>query len=332
MHLLASQLMYSIGLRIFQLENRKLKEIRERSNSKRSFDYEKTLQKMIENNLSIIFPNVELLKTEHQIGDLRPDTIAFDVEKKSFVIIEYKNIAKANSLTDQGFSYYQLLKDKKESFVLLYNKITKRHYDLDYFNWDETRVVFISPEFTKFQKKAGGFEGLPIVLYRINRYENDIITMAFAGGQKETISENHKKRNKMLALTTYVEDDYLAGKYHNARPSDMTKKLWNELKNRILDMIPELEFTQKKIYAGFYSREHGSCICTMEAMQSKIALTYSVSDKNILPLSKFIIDVSDKGHHGVGNFQSDIKTDKDIQNALPLIKKTYEFKINRKRY
>ena len=108
-------------MRIFQSRDNNLVEISEEKSNGKYFGLEKVIQSLVENNLDTIFSGLEFVETEFQIDDLRPDTIAFDTEKKSFVIIEYKNVEN-RSLIDQGVSYYQLLQDRKENFVLLYNK------------------------------------------------------------------------------------------------------------------------------------------------------------------------------------------------------------------
>jgi hypothetical protein len=47
------------------------------------------MQKLTENNLDSIF-GLEFIATEFQLYNLRIDTLAFDNETNSFVIIEYK--------------------------------------------------------------------------------------------------------------------------------------------------------------------------------------------------------------------------------------------------
>ena len=156
-------------MRIFQSRDNTLVEISEEKSNGKYFGLEKVIQSIIENNLDTVFSGLEFVETEFQIDDLRPDTIAFDTEKKSFVIIEYKNVEN-HSLIDQGVSYYQLLQDRKENFVLLYNKKKNKTFDISDINWDETRIVFISPQYTKYQKKASSFHELPIELYEIKLF------------------------------------------------------------------------------------------------------------------------------------------------------------------
>lgn len=168
-------------MRIFQLRDTILVEIPEDS-----FNLEKTIQTLVEKNLRLIFSGLEFIETEFQIDDLRPDTIAFDSEKKSFVIIEYKKIENA-SLIDQGVSYYQLLHERKENLVLLYNKKKNKTADISDINWEETRVIFISPEYTKYQKKGQWFSGTTNRLYEIKKYQDNILSLERIGDLQEQI-------------------------------------------------------------------------------------------------------------------------------------------------
>jgi len=140
-------------LKVFQVKNQKVTELKQESGKKADAN-ERLVQNLIEHNLSTVFPNVEYLTSEYQIDNLRPDSIAFDNDRGSFVIVEYKNV-KHKGVVDQGMSYYKLLQEKKENFVLLYHKIKGRVLDHENdVNWDETRVIFISPQFTEHQKKS----------------------------------------------------------------------------------------------------------------------------------------------------------------------------------
>lgn len=44
-------------------------------------------------------------------------------------------------------------------------------------------------------------------------------------------------------------------------------------------------------------------------------------------MSEFVKDVSERGHYGVGHFQSEIEREDDITKSLPFIQKVYEFKV-----
>ncbi|NJK70945.1 MAG: hypothetical protein HC932_01625 [Thermales bacterium] len=69
---------------VYNSKNNKLEEIIENH-----FKLESELQKITEHNLDTIF-NLEFVSTEFSLNNLRVDTLAFDRENNSFVILEYK--------------------------------------------------------------------------------------------------------------------------------------------------------------------------------------------------------------------------------------------------
>ena len=79
------------------------------------FKLEKEMQNLTEKNLEIIFW-LEFIKTEFQLNNLRIDSLAFDVETNSFVIIEYKRWS-SYSVVDQWMSYLALMLNNKADFV-----------------------------------------------------------------------------------------------------------------------------------------------------------------------------------------------------------------------
>jgi len=91
---------------LFKLQDKIVQELKESS-----FDLEKDLQGIVENNLENILGlkfvsgslNNELnIKVNEQ--DFYIDTLGFNEEDKSFVIIEYKK-EKSFSVIDQGYAY-----------------------------------------------------------------------------------------------------------------------------------------------------------------------------------------------------------------------------------
>lgn len=99
---------------LYSIKNSKLEPIR-----KVEFKYERELQKLTEENLEELF-GLKFVASEFQLDNLRIDTLAFNEETKSFVIIEYKK-GKNYSVIDQGYSYLSLLLNNKAEFVLKYN-------------------------------------------------------------------------------------------------------------------------------------------------------------------------------------------------------------------
>ena len=84
------------------------------------FDLEKNIQKLVEQNVSTLF-DIEFVKSELTFGSFRFDTLCFDNETNSFVIIEYKK-GSSYSVIDQGYTYLSLLLNNKSDFILEYNE------------------------------------------------------------------------------------------------------------------------------------------------------------------------------------------------------------------
>ena len=314
-------------MKIYQLKSKNLYELKEMKTDGKYFQLEKHIQELIDKNINKIFNDLEFIKSEYKIDDLRIDTVAFDNERRSFVIIEYKN-KQDESLIEQGISYYQVLQDKKSDFVLLYNKLKNKKFDVQDIKWDETRIIFISTKFSKYQRKASAFQGLPIELYEIKRFEQNIITLDRVGSIKtEHVSrKNNAQKTSSHIVTEYLEDDYLNGKYGNATLSDKSKILWRDLKNKILDNFENLEFKQKKKYGGFYSTSDNSLICTMTSTKDTLTLDYSTTKTNFFTKNDFA-KYTLKGHYGAGHYRSKIHNHDDIDNSIQYIKKVYDDKI-----
>jgi len=321
--------------RVFQKKDNKIKEL-SRLGEKKEFDDEKVIQNLIEENLSSVFPSLEFLVSELTIGGLRPDSIAYDHDRNAFVVIEYKNV-EHKGVIDQGMSYRKLIMEKLGEFILLYHKIKGKVLDPETdVNLDETRVVFISPTFTVHQKRAIQGHDLPIELYEIARYENEIITLNKIE-QESSSSEKKSKSQAIIRLQEYSEEDFLDMKYHEGRNplSPQMKQFWYQAKNRILEENENLEYHQKKLYGGFYSKLDGSAVCTFDPKNTKILLSYTTrQNSGILSGSSFVRlmikeDGNPIGHWGMGDYQSELKTEADLEMALPLIKKVYDSKTLR---
>ena len=82
---------------LFKIVNDKLTPI-----IKKHFSLEKEVQTLTENSLKELF-NLELIRSEFSLKNFRFDTLAFDNDTNSFVIIEYKK-DKNFSVIDQGIS------------------------------------------------------------------------------------------------------------------------------------------------------------------------------------------------------------------------------------
>ena len=87
-----------------------------------NFKLEKDIQSFVEKHIpDILGEEYEFVCTEFSVGNFRIDTLAFNKETKSFILIEDKKVEN-KSLVDQGLTYLKLLKDRRADFILKYNE------------------------------------------------------------------------------------------------------------------------------------------------------------------------------------------------------------------
>ena len=80
------------------------------------FKLEKDIQSVVESNIETLF-GIEFVTSEFSLGGFRLDSICFDNETNSFVIIEYKK-GSSYSVIDQGYSYLSIMLNNKADFIL----------------------------------------------------------------------------------------------------------------------------------------------------------------------------------------------------------------------
>ena len=305
---------------LFQKDQNSLKEI-----SSVDFKLEKDIQKLLENNLKAVF-GLEFLETEFPLKDMRFDTVSYDEENAAFVIIEYKKVRNA-SLVDQGYAYLHTVLDRKAELVLLYNRVKDGKKQISDFSWDMTRVYFVSPCFSKFQLAATGFANMPFKLFEIQQYDGGLIEILEADNKTETAFEAPKQDkviesvNKEVKVWTF--DDYCK----KANPGDGVLELYYRLVDSVSD-IAAFSIDYKKVYIAFKSKHTNVFDCAFTKKKLKIWLNLKWNELGDIPSDLPVADVSNKGHHGNGDYQFDISTDAEIEMLVPLIRKTYEKKAD----
>ena len=284
------------------------------------FINEKELQTYFEKNLEMIL-NYKFIETEFTVGDFRIDTLAFDNETNSFRIIEYKNVRNA-SLVDQGYTYLKLLLERKADFVLKYNTKTNSNLTPEKIDWSQSRIVFVSPIYNKFQLNASDFKDIPVDLIKVTKYEEDIIDIEFIQKNSNvSIKSVQMKASQKVVdqeIKVYTEDDHLSNL------PEKTKQLYYELKNRILE-LDDIDVDVKKVYIAFKGIRN---IVDVEFTQNKLRIEINMKKGTLDDPLNIARDITNIGHWGNGDYRVEISNVDDIDSIIPLIKQS--LKVNKK--
>ena len=288
------------------------------------FKLEKEIQQLVEDNVLSLF-ELEFIKSELSYGDFRFDTLCFDKELNSFVIIEYKK-GSSYSVIDQGYTYLSLLLNNKSDFILEYNETLDKNIKRDEVDWSQSKVIFISPQFTDYQKNSINFKNLPFELWEITRYTDESIGLNKISTESNvdinsTISNESSDgvvRKVSKEIIRYDEEYHLS---KNKNRPDWVTELYRKLKNRILELGDNIEIRFGKQTIGFSNNKVFSDLILYNKGVGVVINLKKGKLKDSLNLTE---DLSDKGHWGSGDYRIWLKSEDNLEYTISLIRQSYQ--------
>lgn len=191
------------------------------------FDLEKDIQFVIEQNTQELF-NLQFVKSEFTVNGYRIDTLCFNQETNSFVIIEYKN-NNSYSVIDQGYTYLSTMLNNKSDFVLEYNETIGTNLKRNEIDWSQSRVMFISPSFNQYQKDSVNFKDIPFELWEVKRFSGDLIGLnQLSNTSRESIKGLEKTKDKILDEVKVFDEESVFQK-----SSENVKDIYKDIKEKI---------------------------------------------------------------------------------------------------
>lgn len=272
------------------------------------FEYEKDIQKLVEKNLPVLL-KLDFICSEFALNNFRIDTLGFDNDSKSFVIIEYKR-DRSLSVIDQGYAYLSLMLNNKADFILEYNEKQNKSLKRNDVDWTQSKVIFISPSFTNYQKEAINFKDLPIELWEIKKFENS--TISFEQIQKTSAKESIKTISKVdetvkkvsKEIKVYTEQD------HFLKIEPETKALYEELKERLFNMDSNISIKPKKYTIGF--NVNNNIFCDVVPNKKELKIYINLKSGELKDSRNIVRDVSNVGHWGNGSYEVRMNNIEDI--------------------
>ncbi len=298
------------------------------------FETEKAMQRLCETNISALL-GLTLVASEFTVARFRFDSVAYNGESNSFIIIEYKN-DRNFSVVDQGYSYISTLQEHRADFVLKYNQVLGTAKGLNDFDWTQVRVLFVAPSFTEYQLGSIRFNDLPMELWKIKRYEQGIIqfeqiqpprTTASISGyvpfevtgvNQQSITQRESESNSgrlEREIIVYQEEDRLAD------GGDTTRDLYQELKEFITSLDDGIVVKATKLYIGFLIRNHN--LVDIKLQQRSIVVWLNTKYGKLVDPQGIIRDVTHIGHHGNGDCEIKIANHSHMGYIKDLIREHY---------
>ena len=279
-------------------------------------DKEKSLQKLVEENLLEIL-DMSFLASEYiTTHGGRIDTLAID-SKGAPVIIEYKR-NKNDTVIPQALFYLNWLKSQKSEFfeLLVIRKFGEEKSKL--IDWKNPRVICIAESYNPYDIIA--LNEIPnLELHRYLYYEDNIFTLENVKGDddkpkyiEKTIINNQKE----LAIKTTTE---VVLEKHLNKGQPFVKELFSILQKRIFELDESIE---EKINSNYIAFKVSKIFAEVHIQKSKI-LIYLRPVPNYKDPEKRIYQVPETYNWSL-NQRIYINNESDIDYVMNLVEQSYK--------
>ena len=308
---------------LYNLKNNKLEEV-----DRVSFKLEKEIQTLVEENVETLF-NLEFISSEFSVNSFRLDSLCFDNETNSLVVIEYKR-GSSYSVIDQGYSYMSTMLNNKSDFILEYIEKTGKSLKKSEVDFSQSRILFISPSFNSYQKNSVNFKDVPFELWEIKKYSNGTIgldqhmstsekSIEVVGGNKNSVIKDVGKEVKI-----YTEDSVFDGK------DNSIKELYYQLREK----VSSWEGFSEDYHKSYVRFKNSNKIKVYVNVQKKCLKVEFISRTDFsgnvkLVKKKFVLDdPKDLFHLNKSNYQESysykIFNDKNLDYVVLMLKQKFE--------
>jgi predicted transport protein len=285
------------------------------------FDLEREIQVLFENNLDELF-NLQFVKSEFSIKNFRIDTLGYDSENKSFVIIEYKK-DRNFSVIDQGYTYMSLMLNNKSDFILEYTENCGGVLKRDDIDWTQSKVIFVSPHFTEYQKHSINFKDVPFELWEVKKYQNNMIGLVqHKTTSDESISSISDDKSNVVnqvsrEVKVYTEDDH----FNQPKISDTTKEVYKNLRERIMNIGDDINVVPKKVYIGYKRKSN---FFDVKIEKNDLWCWVNMKKGELDDPKNLCRDITNIGHYGNGDYDIRINENTDLDYVMFLINQSYK--------
>lgn len=229
---------------IFQIVGTKLKKLKVLQ-----LDKEKTLQQLVEANLSEVLDMAFLASEYTTTFGGRIDTLAVDASGAP-VIIEYKR-NKNDNVINQSLSYLKWLKSQKPGFFekLIQDKLGDEVYKKIPLDWNNPRVICIAESFSKFDIDTAEVVPLRIELMRYRYYDNSVFSL-----EPVAVGESASSQTEAQAEQTTkpeVDDKPASVEALLTKASSETKELFGQFRERIMALDESVEEKPNSLYVAY---------------------------------------------------------------------------------
>lgn len=286
----------------------------------KNVDVEKKLQTLIENNMET-FLGVRFLASEYSTGNRhrgRIDSLGLD-ENNCPVIIEYKRDVSENVI-NQGLFYLDWLMEHQAEFQLFvqgkFGEVVASNID-----WSVPRLLCIAADFTRYDEHAVQQIERTIELIRYRLFDERYLLFELVN-----VPAEQKKRSVCsVATAVKIDADVCKHEEYLAKAPDELVAVYKTLCEQLHTLGEDVQVKQLKHYLAFKRLKNFATVVVNFGATFPNLYVYTKADLDSVEFVEgFTRDVSKIGHWGTGELEITIRTEEDIEKAMPLFRMGYE--------
>ena len=185
--------------------------------------------------------------------------------------------------------------------------------------------MFIAPNYTTYQLKSIEFNDLAFELWKVTKFNNNTVLYDSinVSENKASIKEvsssqpNTVKAKVNKEIRKYTIDDVFVKRPHMI-------DFFNVVKEKIEDEFDEVIIKATKLYIVF--KVNNKIFMSIEPMSQYLKFWINMPVGELNDPENKTRDVSQIGHHGVGNYEINLKPEDDLYYFMSLIKQAYDDK------
>lgn len=294
-------------LRLFFLDGRIARE-----SHVEPYGLERDVQALFEENLETLL-GVRFVASEFAAGPgNRIDTLGID-ENGFPVVIEYK-LDRNRTVINQGVAYLVWLRNHQEAYwKVVFSKLGQSVADS--IDFSSVRLICVASDFTR--DDLGMYELMPstIDLVRYRKYGDhqlllERITGSGTSGQAPISTTIAPKSSGDKAFSQWILE-----------ADTKTKALCESLRQAIKSQGDDVIEKETKLYMAFKRTRNFATLCYASKAEMNL---YLHLDPDEVELRDGLRDVRAIGHWGTGSLEIRIRSEADVEGAVPLISKAYE--------
>lgn len=291
------------GLKLFRTTNGGMTEV-----VSHLVDAEAEVQGLVEANMQELL-GVRFLASEYSTGPVhggRIDSLGLD-ENGAPTVVEFKR-GTDPGVIHQGLFYLAWLMDHRAEFESLVRDrlgATAAHQVL----WSAPRLICVAGGYTRYDVHAVREHQRSIDLVRYRFFGKDLLGLetvaSVAGGTP-------------AARRTRRHTDRRSAARGQAGALDALAEAVDEV---LMGLGEGVSRVQRKQYRAYQRLRNFACVCPPQKTKLLVYLKADPKDVDLVP--GFTRDVTGLGHHGTGDLEVRLRTERDVERATDLFRASY---------